>query len=115
MSIHQITSFAKGHYAWGGLDKKERLSQFEKMIEDVESLYPRYKVYLYDDLNYYTLPFTIFGRKIVAMWPSNGYLIYKSNEFVDMFVGVFNRIIKFAEYYPHEFTGYIQKLVKENF
>ena len=114
-SIHQLNSFAKGEDAWSGFSKKDRKHQLEYMRSRVEALYPTYKVYLYDDLSYFSVPFTIFGRQTAAVWTGNGYLIFKNDSYVRIFVKLFNRILKSAEYYPHEFTGYIDKLLKENF
>lgn len=114
-SLHQLNSFAKGEDAWSGLSPADRKKQLIFMQSKIDKLYPTYKVYLYDDLTYFSVPFTIFGRQTAAVWSGNGYLIFRNDAYVRIFVKLFNRILKSADFYPHEFTGYLEKLLKENF
>src|SRR3546814_14971478 len=60
-SLQSIEGFARGQGIWEKLPVASRKLQLESMIALVDELYPTLRWFLYDGLEHYSAPITIFG------------------------------------------------------
>jgi hypothetical protein len=68
MPVQDIAGFAGGEGLWRELSARARAAQLERMIGLVEELYPSLRLYLYDGLTHYSVPFTVFGPIRAAIY-----------------------------------------------
>src|SRR3546814_9445905 len=67
-SLQSIEGFARGQGIWEKLPVASRKLQLESMIALVDELYPTLRWFLYDGLEHYSAPITIFGPTRAAAY-----------------------------------------------
>ena len=83
------------------------------MIALVDELYPTFRWFLYDGAKRYSVPFTVFGPKRVAIYVGHMYLVFNSTEHIRMLTGNFDDLIRAAVMQPPEVAGFIRSLLAE--
>src|SRR3546814_739759 len=79
-SLQSIEGFARGQGIWEKLPVASRKLQLESMIALVDELYPTLRWFLYDGLEHYSAPITIFGPTRAAAYIGNMYFVFNSTE-----------------------------------
>jgi transcriptional regulator with XRE-family HTH domain len=108
-----IESFARGEGIWRDFDIAARRRQLVRMIALVDELYPTFRWFLYDGAKRYSVPFTVFGPKRVAIYVGHMYLVFNSTEHIRMLTGNFDDLIRAAMMQPPEVAGFIRSLLAE--
>jgi len=108
-----IESFARGEGIWRDFDIAARRRQLVRMIALVDELYPTFRWFLYDGAKRYSVPFTVFGPKRVAIYVGHMYLVFNSTEHIRMLTGNFDDLIRVAVMQPPEVAGFIRSLLAE--
>src|SRR5207253_1998691 len=81
---------ARGEGIWRDFDIAARRRQLVRMIALVDELYPTFRWFLYDGAKRYSVPFTVFGPKRVAIYVGHMYLVFNSTEHIRMLTGNFD-------------------------
>lgn len=108
-----LESFARGHGTWRDLPRDDRLAQLDQMVELVDELYPTFRWFLYDGLRHYSVPFTLFGPKRVAVYFGNMYFVFTATEHIRTMTRHFDNLIRSAVIQPTEVGAYIRRLRDE--
>ena len=108
-----VESFARGEGIWRGFDAPARRRQLVRMIALVDELYPTFRWFLYDGAKRYSVPFTVFGPKRVAIYVGHMYLVFNSTEHIRMLTGNFDDLIRAAVMQPPEVAGFLRSLLAE--
>ena len=96
MPLQGIEDFVDGGAFWRGLPAPARARQIARLLEVVEELYPRLRVYLFDALTHYSVPYTIFGRRRVALYAGQIFLVFNSAEHLSVLSRHFDDLIRAA-------------------
>ena len=112
-SYQSLGQFARGEGAWQDLDLEARMAQLETMIALLDELYPRFRWFLFDIRQCYSVPLTIFGPQRVAIYIGDMYLVSTSQEHIRVFTGHFDNLIRAAVTQPPEVIGYLKQLLSE--
>ncbi len=108
-----VESFARGEGIWRDIETPARRRQLVRMIGLVDELYPTFRWFLYDGAKRYSVPFTVFGPKRVAIYVGHMYLVFNSTEHIRMLTGNFDDLIRAAVMQPPEVAGFIRSLLAE--
>jgi transcriptional regulator with XRE-family HTH domain len=108
-----FTQFASGFGRWGALAPESRRRALAHMTGLVDELYPSLRVYLYDAGSSYSVPFTVFGARRVAMFLGSSYLVLNSASHIEMFAARFDALVRAAIVQPHQFAAYLSDLAKQ--
>lgn len=110
MSRQALSLFAQGQGIWTGLEDDSRYAQLSYMIELVEELYPRFRLYLFDELNYYSIPYTVFGPLRVALYVGQMFLCFNTKEHVRILTQHFDTLIRGASVQAHDTAAWLTRL-----
>jgi len=110
--IQSIESFARGEGIWRKLSIGARRAQLDTMAEFLEELYPTFRWFLYDGLERFSAPMTIFGPLRAAIYLGNMYLVFNSTVHIRALTENFDSLIRIAAVQPHETKDIVLKLRK---
>ncbi|MCA8909908.1 MAG: helix-turn-helix transcriptional regulator [Rhodospirillaceae bacterium] len=112
-SIQSVETFALGHGIWRKLPRDVREEQLDVMIERVEELYPTFRWFLFDGLQRFSSPFTIFGPNRAALYVGQMYFVFPSMEHVRALTEHFDGLIRGAVVQPTEVSAMLRELRAE--
>ena len=99
-STQTLEGFARGEGVWARLPRADRLAQLDQMIELTGELYPSLRWFLYDGLQRYAAPVTVFGPIRAALYVGQMYLVLSSAEHVRELTRHFDDHIRAATVQP---------------
>ena len=112
-SLQVLEGFARGEGVWSDLPAKMRKKQLEHAVELIEEIYPRFRWFMFDEREFYTVPFTIFGPIRAVVFLGQHYLVLNSAENIRLLSKRFNELIRNAVVHPHEVKTTLENLIKE--
>lgn len=108
--VQSLEAFARGETIWRKLPIGIRRAQLDMMAEILDELYPTFRWFLYDGLERYSAPMTIFGPMRAAVYMGNMYLVFNSTEHIRSLTEHFDSLIRIASVQPHETKDLVMKL-----
>lgn len=112
-SFQALEDFARGHGVWRGLPAEGRAAQLNAMTVLLDELYPTFRWFLFDGLQRYSVPLTIFGPKRVAVYVGNMYLVFNSTEHIQVLTRHFDDLIRAAVIQPPDVIDFLKGLLRE--
>ena len=113
MSMQLLEALASRQGIWSGLTAKQAAAQLDLFIGLHDELYPRVRIYLYDGLQHYSAPITVFGAKRSIVFLGQSYFVFNTREHIHAMTQQFDLLIKDAVVQAHEFPDWIGKLRKQ--
>ena len=83
------------------------------MIALVDELYPTFRWFLFDGLQRYTIPVTIFGPQRAAIYLGQMYIVFTSTEHIRTLTQHFDDLIRSAVIQPTDVPTYLRTLRDE--
>jgi transcriptional regulator with XRE-family HTH domain len=111
-SLQAVESLARGEGIWRALPAPQRIAQMEHMITLTDELYPTLRWFLFDGLQRYAAPVTIFGPRRAALYLGQMYLVLTSTEHVRTLTRHFDDLIRGAIVHPNEISRYLEELLR---
>ena len=112
-SFQALEDFARGHGVWRGLPAEGRAAQLNAMTVLLDELYPTFRWFLFDGLQRYSIPLTIFGPKRVAVYVGNMYLVFNSTVHIQVLTRHFDDLIRAAVVQPPDVIAFLKGLLRE--
>jgi len=110
MPRQRLELLAGGHGQWRGLDKQARQTQLAYMADLLEELYPTFRLFLYDQLRNFSIPYTVFGPLRAAIFVGEMYLVLNTTEHIRSLTRHFDNLIRRAVVSAHESAAFIRAL-----
>lgn len=110
-SVQAIEALARGEGVYRTLAPNDRIAQVEHMIQLTEELYPTVRWFLFDGLERWAAPVTIFGPQRAALYLGQMYLVLSSAEHVRTLTQHFDDLIRAATVQPNEIPAYLTGLL----
>lgn len=110
MPLQRLEAFADGVGVWSGLTAEQRNSQLIQMASLLDELYPTFRLFLYDGIEAFSAPVTIFGPLRAAVYLGDMYLVLNGTEQIKQLTAHFDRLIRQAVVNPHETPTWINQL-----
>lgn len=112
-SLQSLRGFAEGQGIWDGLSLTSRMAQLDAAAELLDELYPRFRWFLFDGLQNYSVPLTIFGPKRAAIYLGEMYFVFNSTEHIRVLTQHFDDLIRGAVVQPPEVIKLIGELHRD--
>jgi transcriptional regulator with XRE-family HTH domain len=103
--------FALGGGVWQGLPGPDRLEALRHAVEILESLYPSYRLFLFDGRERFSVPYTVFGHSRVAIYVGDMYFVFTSTEHIRELTRHFDSLICSARIQPNESPAFLRGLI----
>ena len=110
MPRHMLDIFAAGMGVWNEFPDRLRRAQLEHMARLLDELYPAFRLFLYDGLARYSIPYTIFGPYRAAIFAGDMYLVLNATSAIQTLTRHFDNLIRAAIINPHESAAYAASL-----
>jgi transcriptional regulator with XRE-family HTH domain len=110
MPRQRLELLAEGRGQWRGLSCDARRAQLRHMAELVDELYPSFRLFLYDQLESFSIPYTVFGPQRAAIFVGDMYLVLNATEHIRSLTRHFDNLIRRAVVSAHETAAFIRGL-----
>jgi transcriptional regulator with XRE-family HTH domain len=110
-SVQAVDSLARGEGIWRTLPLRDRVVQLEHIVDLTRELYPTLRWFLFDGLERYAAPVTIFGPQRAALYLGQMYLVLTSSEHVRTLTAHFEDLIRGAVVQPNEVSEHVEQLL----
>jgi len=111
MPVQRLETLTLGLGIWSGLDRRRRQAQLDRMAALVEELYPTFRLFLYDELRTYSIPYTVFGPQRAAIFVGEMYLVLNGTDHIRALTRHFDNLIRNAAVSAHDAAAHIKRLV----
>jgi len=112
-SLQALEGFARGQGIWENLPLEHRKQQLGWMIALMDELYPTFRWFLFDGLEHYSAPVTIFGPSRAAVYIGNMYFVFNSTEHIRALTQHFDNLIRGAIVQPPDVPQVMKRLLQE--
>jgi len=112
-SIQALESFARGEGVWRTFPVEHRRDQLRQLTRLAEELYPMFRWFLFDGLQRYAVPITIFGPQRAAIYLGQMYLVLTSADHVRTLSTHFDDLIRGAVVQPPDVPPLVRRLLAE--
>ncbi|HEY5598607.1 MAG TPA: helix-turn-helix transcriptional regulator [Kiloniellales bacterium] len=112
-SVQSLEEFALGHGIWKNLSTASRVAQLKAMQTLLDELYPTLRWFLFDGLQRYSMPLTIFGPKRAALYVGNMYVVFNSTEHIRVLTRHFDDLIRVSIVQPRDVFDFIGRLLSD--
>ena len=109
--IQSFEIFASGQGIWQGLTAQDRTEALQHAVEILESLYPSYRLFLFDGRERFSVPYTVFGPKRVAIYVGDMYFVFSSTEHIKELTRHFDGLICSARIQPNDSPAFLRRLI----
>lgn len=113
MPRQRLELLAEGRGQWRGLKKAARQAQLDYMAELVEELYPGFRLFLYDQVQCFSIPYTVFGPQRASIYIGDIYLVLNTTEHIRVLTRHFDNLIRSAVINANESAAFIGTLKAE--
>ncbi len=105
MRLQDIRSFAAGTGIWESLGAPARREQLDRILALYDELYPSLRIFLYDGLRHYSVPYTIFGPIRAALYVGQLYFVFNTQEHIRVLSRHFDELIRSAVVQANDVPG----------
>lgn len=113
LPYQRLVSLARGEDIWSQLPKKKRIEQLRHIQTESEIMYPNLRIYLVDGLSRIAAPYTIFGRRRVAIYLGQAFFVFTTSQHIREINLHFNGLIKNAVTQPPDLPTFIEQILLE--
>jgi transcriptional regulator with XRE-family HTH domain len=110
MPQETLEAFAQGQGMWRGLSRDLRAEQLRHMAKLIDELYPSFRLFLFNEKEKFSVPYTIFGSQRAAIFVGGMYLVLNNAESIRQMQRHFDELIRFTRVHPHQTADYITSL-----
>jgi transcriptional regulator with XRE-family HTH domain len=110
MPRQRLELLSEGRGQWRGLDRQARQAQLAYMADLVEELYPTFRLFLYDQLKSFSIPYTVFGPLRAAIYVGDMYLVLNATEHIRSLTRHFDNLIRRAAVSSSESAAFLRSL-----
>lgn len=111
MPIQELQMFARGEGTWQGLERTVRVKQIERIARVTRELYPSLRLYLFDALSHYSVPFTVFGPQRAAIYVGQMYFVFNTVEHIRVLTQHFDSLIRAAVVQSADAPPFVETLL----
>jgi transcriptional regulator with XRE-family HTH domain len=109
-TVQSLRAFALGQGLWEALPRDARLRQLDLMVRLTDELYPTFRWFLFDGLQRYSVPVTIFGNQRAAVYMGQMFFVFTTTDHIRVLTRHFDDLIRAAVVQPPEIPALLREL-----
>ena len=110
MPIYELHSFAAGTGYYVDLPAQVRQDQLDHLLELCGQLYPRLRLYLFDQRALYSAPITVFGPLLAVLYTGGHYMAFRDRDRIETLALHFDELIRQAQHTARDFPDHVNQL-----
>ncbi|MEQ9638929.1 MAG: helix-turn-helix transcriptional regulator [Alphaproteobacteria bacterium] len=112
-TMQVMRDFAQGHGLWRDLPGAARAEQLDLMARLSDELYPTFRWFLFDGLERYSVPVTIFGNQRAAVYMGQMFFVFTTTDHIRVLTRHFDDLIRAAVVQPPDVPDLLRRLRDE--
>jgi transcriptional regulator with XRE-family HTH domain len=112
-SVQALEGFARGEGIWRNMPPSLRCAQLERIARLSDELYPTLRWFLFDALENYAAPVTIFGPIRAVLYTGEVYFVFNSTDHIRILTEHFDSLIRSAIVQPPDVPALARRLIGE--
>jgi transcriptional regulator with XRE-family HTH domain len=113
-SVQSVEALADGAGIWKRLDIARRREQIERMAQLIDELYPTVRWFLFDGLDAYSAPYTVFGPQRAVTYVGGMYFVFNATEHIRVLSRHFDGLIRMAIVQPPDCARFLDGLLERS-
>ncbi|MEX0308931.1 MAG: helix-turn-helix domain-containing protein [Tateyamaria sp.] len=110
LPLYELHSFVDGTGYYADLPVETRRDQLDQLLELSNQLYPRMRVYLFDQRKLYAAPITIFGPLLAVIYTGGHYMAFRDRERIATLSLHFDTLVRQASFTARDLPGHLDTL-----
>ncbi len=110
MPRETLEAFAQGRGMWSGLKRDIRAQQLQYMSALISELYPSFRLFLFNEKERFSVPYTIYGSQRAALFVGGMYLVLNNAESIRKMQRHFDELIRFTRVHAHQTADFVKTL-----
>ena len=110
-TLQTLEALARGEDIWRKVPAAVRRAQIEQIIALCDELYPRFRLFLYDRNQLYSVPVTVFGPLRAAIYLGQTYFVFHSAEHIRALTKHFDQLVRGASVQPTQIASHLEALL----
>jgi transcriptional regulator with XRE-family HTH domain len=110
MPLFEVQSFAAGTGYYSDLPANIRRDQLDQLLSLTTQLYPRMRLYLFDQRKLYSAPITIFGPLLTVLYTGGHYLAFRDRERIETLSLHFDELVRQAAFTARDIPAHFESL-----
>jgi hypothetical protein len=94
LPIHELKALAEGNGYYTALEREHRLEQLSFLAKQVDVMFPRLRLFLFDAHHLYSAPVTIFGNSLAILYVGHCYLTLRDKSKVSTLMNHFDWLLR---------------------
>ncbi|WP_119165886.1 helix-turn-helix domain-containing protein [Algihabitans albus] len=113
-SFQMIEAFARGEFIWRTMPVADRRAQLEQMAKLLDELYPTFRWFLYDGLQRFSVPVTIYGLQRAVLYIGGMFIVLQATEHIRVLSKHFDDLVRAATVQPPDVISLIEGLLRKS-
>ncbi|MEM8654023.1 MAG: helix-turn-helix transcriptional regulator [Pseudomonadota bacterium] len=110
LPLFELHSFAAGTGYYTDLPAQIRHAQLDQLLDLCTQLYPRLRLYLFDQRKLYSAPITLFGPLLAVIYTGGHYMAFRDRERIETLSLHFDTLIRQASFTARDFPDHLTSL-----
>lgn len=111
MPVQVLDNIAAGADVWSEVPPEIRAAQLRHIRDFLQETYPRFRLFLYDEQEVFSAPYTIFGPLRAAIYLGGSYLVVNSVDQIQALIRHFDGLIRHAAIGPERASAHAARLL----
>ena len=113
-SFQMVEAFARGEFIWRTMPVADRRAQLEQMAKLLDELYPTFRWFLYDGLQRFSVPVTIYGLQRAVLYIGGMFIVLQATEHIRVLSKHFDDLVRAATVQPPDVIALIEGLLRKS-
>ena len=112
-SSQSLESFMHGEGIWRTLSLSARRNQLDHMIALNDELYPTLRMFFFDGLTHFSVPYTVFGPQRAVVYVGQMFFAFNTTEHIRVLSRHFDALVRAATVPAHAAGDFLRTLSRE--
>ena len=112
-SRQSLETFARGESIWRDLSLSARRAQLDHMIGLIDELYPTLRIFFFDGLTHFSVPYTVFGPQRAVVYVGQMFFAFNTLQHIRVLTRHFDALVRAATVPAHAAGDFLRDLRRE--